>query len=252
MDINKQTGEAIRRIREAKGMSLTELAIQIHKSKASVSKYENGSVGIDLQTLAEIAGALGVSVRSFFFEQGTGEDSGKAAPIRLFRIGADDPDGETVLQVYMYFYGGEVSNVREALIEINRQSGETRMYCDPYEKRSGLGFSFMYAGETIYFDSKYRMILHNHFDQNDIFIMQWADAMSASMTLMGLMTHFAAGQFNSFSAKALLSRSRLQMDDSLKEMLALSKEDIKIIRKRNALYGSTRPQEYLNEDRTAQ
>lgn len=75
-----------------------------------------------------------------------------------------------------------------------------------------------------------------------MFYLQFADAMSGSATLLGLLTHFAAGQFNSFSAKCLLSKVKLEVDEELCATLRISKEELQAIKKQNALYGSSRPQ----------
>ena len=53
---SKQTGERIRMYRKMKSMTLQQLADRIHKSRASVSKYENGEIAMDIETLGEIEG----------------------------------------------------------------------------------------------------------------------------------------------------------------------------------------------------
>ena len=58
---SKQTGERIRMYRKMKSMTLQQLADRIHKSRASVSKYENGEIAMDIETLGEIARVLQVS-----------------------------------------------------------------------------------------------------------------------------------------------------------------------------------------------
>ena len=54
-------GQNIRIYRRANRMTLSELAEKISKSKATVGKYEQGAIALDMDTLYEIAGALGVS-----------------------------------------------------------------------------------------------------------------------------------------------------------------------------------------------
>lgn len=60
-EINIYIGGQIRKYRKANGMTLQQLADVIHKSRATVCKYENGEISIDIATLYEISQALQVS-----------------------------------------------------------------------------------------------------------------------------------------------------------------------------------------------
>ena len=55
-------GEQIRRYRKAGNMTLQDLADAIHKSRATVCKYENGDISVDIETLYEISQILQVSM----------------------------------------------------------------------------------------------------------------------------------------------------------------------------------------------
>ena len=56
--ISQHIGSRIRSFRRAHGMTLQQLADKIHKSRASVSKYETGEITVDIETLFEIAQVL--------------------------------------------------------------------------------------------------------------------------------------------------------------------------------------------------
>ena len=45
-----------------KGLTLQQLADAIHKSRATVSKYETGEITIDIETLYDISSALEVDL----------------------------------------------------------------------------------------------------------------------------------------------------------------------------------------------
>ena len=60
-EINVYIGGQIRKYRKANGMTLQQLADVIHKSRATVCKYESGEISIDIATLYEISQALQVS-----------------------------------------------------------------------------------------------------------------------------------------------------------------------------------------------
>ena len=53
--ISIETGNKIRQFRQSRKMTLDELALAIHKSRATLSKYERGEISIDIDTLYELA-----------------------------------------------------------------------------------------------------------------------------------------------------------------------------------------------------
>ena len=61
-DYMKKLGSSIRFYRTKANLTQGELASQIGKSLASVSKYERGDCAIDCYTLSEIASALGLRI----------------------------------------------------------------------------------------------------------------------------------------------------------------------------------------------
>lgn len=59
-NLNRKIGQQIHMYRKNSGMTLQQLADKIHKSRASISKYEKGEITLDVQTLFEISKALDV------------------------------------------------------------------------------------------------------------------------------------------------------------------------------------------------
>ena len=49
-EISSYVGAQVRRYRKACGMTIQQLADQIHKSRATVCKYENGEIVLDAET----------------------------------------------------------------------------------------------------------------------------------------------------------------------------------------------------------
>ena len=66
-EITMEIGRRIRGTRKKRNMTLEELAAEIHKSKAAVSKYERGEISIDIETLYEIADALHIHVEQLLY-----------------------------------------------------------------------------------------------------------------------------------------------------------------------------------------
>lgn len=107
-------GEQIRRYRKAGNMTLQDLADAIHKSRATICKYENGEISVDVETLYEISQVLQVSISqltTYLPESGNepvsirGEDKRARSSRRrdyTFTFMMDDPSAQrTVSLIYM-------------------------------------------------------------------------------------------------------------------------------------------------------
>ena len=62
--ITQHVGKRIRKNRKSKGLTIDEFSKMINKSKATVSKYENGTIAIDIDTLLDIADVLDMELKS--------------------------------------------------------------------------------------------------------------------------------------------------------------------------------------------
>lgn len=56
-----QLGQAVRRVRESKGMTVEELALQAGIDRGNLSKMETGKMGITMERLFDLAECLGLS-----------------------------------------------------------------------------------------------------------------------------------------------------------------------------------------------
>ena len=60
--VNQHIGIRIRNFRKMKKLTIQQLADMIHKSRATVSKYETGEITLDIETLYDISAALDVDL----------------------------------------------------------------------------------------------------------------------------------------------------------------------------------------------
>lgn len=80
MDVYKEIGLRIREMRQRHGDSQTDLATRLNMSRATISRYEDGSIKIDLRTLQKIADHYGRSL-AYLLGRETEEDR-RAAELR--------------------------------------------------------------------------------------------------------------------------------------------------------------------------
>lgn len=65
-DLERYVGSAIRELRQKHGLTIAEVAEQVGISRGMLSKIENAQTATSLETLAKLAGALGVSLTTLF------------------------------------------------------------------------------------------------------------------------------------------------------------------------------------------
>lgn len=58
-------GQRIKKYRKSRGYTIEKFSAMIGKSKATVSKYENGTITIDIETLYDIAQKLDIDLKCF-------------------------------------------------------------------------------------------------------------------------------------------------------------------------------------------
>ena len=58
-------GHRIKKYRKSRGYTIEQFSAMINKSKATLSKYENGAITIDIETLYEISQALDIDLKYF-------------------------------------------------------------------------------------------------------------------------------------------------------------------------------------------
>ncbi len=68
------TGERIKKIREAKGLSQKEVALNLSMNPSQYSKIENGKVDPQCSSIEKIANALGVSLADIFTQENSLEN----------------------------------------------------------------------------------------------------------------------------------------------------------------------------------
>ena len=100
-------GKQIRKYRKAGKMTLQDLADAIHKSRATICKYENGEIAVDIETLYEISQVLQVSISQLttYLPETTSElisTPGRSRKSPFFQA----------QRLYFYFYDGRYQRTK--------------------------------------------------------------------------------------------------------------------------------------------
>lgn len=114
----KTLGQKLKASRKAKGITLTELAEAVHRSPASLSKYENGEVNIAIDALVEICTALNVDISELL----------PATYVDLKNADILKYEKHLIDRLYIYWYNGEEKKVKKAMIENSHPSMKSKIY----------------------------------------------------------------------------------------------------------------------------
>ena len=111
--LSENVGKKIKFFRRLKGMSQDQLADAICKSKSTLSKYENGLISIDVDSLYDIAVALDVELAAFM-----------DMPVsQTFAVTGDSCPFGGKGSLYLHYYDGRTKRVVKTLI--NKQPKTT-------------------------------------------------------------------------------------------------------------------------------
>jgi transcriptional regulator with XRE-family HTH domain len=61
MDFKKQVGEALKKARQEKGLTMAQLAELMGKDRVTITRYESGKQNLSIETITDICKALNVS-----------------------------------------------------------------------------------------------------------------------------------------------------------------------------------------------
>ncbi len=227
--ISNEVGRRIRTYRKQRRMTLEQLAGQINKSKATVSKYEKGEIILDIETLYEIAEVLRVRLDQLLFkpQEEVLPTSGATTPAFF----------DNLPRFYAYVYDGRANRIIRCVFDVLAAEGESRykvkmhMNFDHYETYENSENT--YWGTIEHFDALTRIVLQNKdtpIEQVNINILA---SFLDSETKWGLFCGVSSRPMMPVAVKMLFSRKILEENDRLERELKVSREDIRLFKHYN-------------------
>ena len=222
--VNEHVGSRIRLYRQMKLFTLAELSEKIHKSKATLSKYETGDIAVDVETLFEIAEAL------------------KIRPVQLLDYDPDPqpkenaPDGFfPEKRVYVYFFDGRKRKIRCSLLDISREGTPctASLYYDVKDLSQPESCRNLYFGTVEFFDTITQFSFDSQSNRMEKLALCAANPFDRSGQVLGMLTGLSRYPMLPVSIKVILSDVPLTDNESLRESLILSRSDFKLIRTLN-------------------
>ncbi|MGI6095707.1 MAG: helix-turn-helix domain-containing protein [Lachnospiraceae bacterium] len=232
--INAHVGSRIRMYRKSRGMTLQQLADKIHKSRSSVSKYENGEITLDIETLADIAEVLEVSLNQFtdFYpmekepEENPASYSGMSPFFQARRL-------------YFYFYDGRYQRLKDGIIDIRESKTNEGTYEAALSIRSatanGRSSDVYYTGKVIYSDMLIRFSFVNQCNALEEDLLYIFNPLDIRDSTDGLLCGISSADFMPCAFKCLVTLNPREHTDELKQHLLFNKKEMQRWKKLNML-----------------
>lgn len=232
MSVSQEVGYKIRHIRKKRGMTTEELAAAICKSKSAISKYENGSVVLDIQTLYEIAGALGVRVDQLLYVEPEVPDKNTSEEVPAFF--------KDLGRLYMYYYDGRNNQILRCVVDIgsknendNSYSVMTYMNFDDYAHYQVCENT--YSGKLRHYGSLSSLDLQNWDMPMDHYQIAIPAPYMNTMCKWGLAYGISSRPLMPTSVRMLISKTIQKENREFLQSLKISKEDIRLLKLYNML-----------------
>ncbi len=235
--INRYIGSKIRHYRKMKKLTIQQLADAIHKSRATVSKYETGEISLDVSTLWDIATALDVDFSQLTDYQPVRETGATAAEPSLY-------EGESPFfradHLYFYYYDGRYDRLKEAIIHIHKSrvsadgTFETSMSIHTTTP-TGRSSEMQYTGTVLYSDMLIRFSFsnrHNKLEQDLLYIF---NPMELRNYTEGLLCGISNADLMPCAFKCIVALNPCTDRQMLRQQLQISAKELRRWKKLNML-----------------
>ena len=224
-------GQRIKKYRKSRGYTIEQFSSMINKSKATLSKYENGAITIDIETLYDISRALDIDLKYFIDYQ---------PPI--FHTESSLPKSNYFNQslAYMYYYDGRVRQTVRSLLRFSPSvSGDTvevTLYNDVISFSEPDRCQHLFVGEIKSYDTITHMVLTNQINEAEKMYICMLNPLQNRMPAIGLLSGIGSTPFFApIALKTLISKEPLSEGDALLNTIRLDKDDYHLLRYYNMM-----------------
>lgn len=220
--ISIEIGNKIRQFRQSRKMTLDELAIIIHKSRATLSKYERGEISIDIDTLYELADALHVRTEQLLYTPISEKHPQQRKIVPAFFQDVD--------RFYCYYFDGRIGKlVRSAFdvfsrIDVNQY--KIAMYMNFKDLAHYQQAENTYWGYMEHFDALTLIELTNQSNPMEKASLQILASFLDADSKWGLWNGVSSRPLMPVATKMLFTKKPLTEDAALVRELKISRDDI--------------------------
>jgi transcriptional regulator with XRE-family HTH domain len=225
-NINLEIGKKIKKIRKSKNLTIEAMGKKIFKSKSTVSKYEKGTISIDIVTLYSIAKALNVRAEQLLpVSDDTNHSFANDVPSTFFKDSS---------KYYAYYFDGRNNTICRCVIDIfSKAKGNkytTMLYMNVPNFEEYQICENTYVGYTEHYDTLTKMVLNNQATSIESINISILASFLESNQKWGLMSGLSFRPFMPIALKILLSKNPLEETYEFTESLKISKGDYRLMK----------------------
>lgn len=222
--INTHVGKMIRKYRKAANLTLQQLADAIHKSRATICKYENGDISIDIETLYEISQVLQVSVPQL-------TDIGRlqAEADHSSAYAARKSPFFQAKMLYFYFYDGRYNRMKDGVINIHEKEENgsyraTLSICSV--SGNGRSSESYYNGSVLYSDMLIRFSFVNQYNPLEEDLLYIFNPLEFRTHTDGLLCGISSADLMPCAFKCLVALEKQELNEELRKHLLFTKTEL--------------------------
>lgn len=232
--INQHIGSRIRSFRKSQGLTLQQLADMIHKSRASLSKYENGEITLDVETLYEISQALGVEMNRL-----TDFQDSKPTPLPVPTAGMNRSPFYQAQRLYFYFYDGRYNRLKDGIINIHKRDHKTGNHEATLTisavTPTGRSSDVYYSGKVVYSDMLIRFSFVNQYNTLEEDLLYIFNPLELRDFTEGLLCGISSADLMPCAFKCLVTLTPQEPTEELKQHLLITPKELRRWQKLNML-----------------
>lgn len=231
--ITSRVGARIREARKAQGVTLQQLAEAIHKSRASVSKYENGEITLDVQTLHEIGQALHIPPSRLLC------DEQEEAPPRPVSDAAGQSPFFRADRLYFYFYDGRYKRLKTGVIHVHKDEGEGGDYRASLSisavTPAGRSSEIYYTGKVVYSDMLIRFSFVNQYNTLEEDLLYIFNPLERRDMTEGLLCGISSADLMPCAFRCMVTLTPKEPTEEFTESLMITRKELRRWQKLNML-----------------
>lgn len=239
-NINQHIGSRIRTYRKISGLTLQQLADQIHKSRATMSKYETGEITLDIETLYDISAALHIDLNQLTdYRPEKSTNTPSSAPLSA----STDYSGKSPFfkadRLYFYFYDGRYNRLKDGIINIHKHDDPARDYEATLSisavTSNGRSSEVYYSGKVVYSDMLIRFSFVNQYNTLEEDLLYIFNPLELRDFTEGLLCGISSADLMPCAFKCLVTLTPQEATDALKQQLLITPKELRRWQKLNML-----------------
>lgn len=229
--LTEHVGHRIRICRKKKGYTIDEFSKMINKSKATLSKYENGSIAIDIDTLLDISEALEMELTHLI--------SYTSPKLQRPIVAVNSYFNGSFF--HTYYYDGRFKRLVKSMLYLSRKAKEPNtvdvtLYKGLQDFSDYENCDNIYSGTMSIYDTTSHATLINQINRSERIHLILMNPMLREAPAVGLLSGIGdPPYFSPLAMKIVVSKYILKEDEAFKRVIMINRDELKLYKQHNMM-----------------